>query len=166
MKKIYLNDTTNTKTTLKDKMMNEIMRRYGFGQPKTELHLGDLVFTSYEPVEVKAIPCPFFIRLRNEITDKLRYGLFEKSKEEKAKKNLKLIAAMERLRKYAVELQEEEKDNDELFFMSKRIKFYDNFIQIGSEIISLYDYMPYFKKNKKNGINIQFIISLSNELDL
>ena len=162
MKKIYLNDTTDTKITLKNKMMNEIMNRYGFGKPKTELHLDNLVFTSYEPVEVTAIPCPFFIRLRNEITDKLRYGLFE-TKKKKEKKNKELIEAMQRLQAYAASLNKEE--NDELYFMGKKIRFYDNFIQIGSEIISLYDYMPYFKKNNhKSTINL--IIHLSAEIDL
>lgn len=165
MKKIYLNDNN---TTIKDKITNAIANKYSmFGiKPKTELHLDDLVFTAYEPVNTKAIQIPFLTWFKNEITDKLRYGLFEKSKEEKAKKNLALMAAMERLRKYAAELKDNEEDEDELFFMGKRIKFYDNFIQVGSEIISLYDYMPYFKKNKKNGITIQFMISLSDELDL
>ena len=163
MKKIYLNDTTNTKTTLKDKMMNEIMRRYGFGQPKTELHLGDLVFTSYEPVEVKAIPCPFFIQLRNEITDKLRYGLFE-TKKKKEEKNRELAEAMARLQAYAKTVRREE-ENDELYFMGTKIRFYDNFIQVGSEIISLYDYKPYFKKNPDKTI-INIIISLSANIDL
>lgn len=162
MKKIYLNDTTDTKTTLKDKMMNEIMRRYRFGKPKTELHLGDLVFTSYEPVEVKAIPCPFFIRLRNEITDKLRYGLFE-TKKKKEEKNHELAEAMTRLQAYAEAVREEE--DKELYFMGKKIRFYDNFIQIGSEIISLYDYKPYFKKNP-NKATINIIISLSANIDL
>ena len=162
MKKIYLNDTTDTKTTLKDKMMNEIMRRYGFGKPKTELHLGDLVFTSYEPVEVKAIPCPFFIQLRNEITDKLRYGLFE-NKKKKEEKNHELAEAMARLQAYAEAVKEEE--DKELYFMGKKIRFYDNFIQIGSEIISLYDYKPYFKKNS-NKATINIIISLSANIDL
>ena len=162
MKKIYLNDTTDTKTTLKDKMMNEIMRRYGFGKPKTELHLGDLVFTSYEPVEVKAIPCPFFIQLRNEITDKLRYGLFE-NKKKKEEKNHELAEAMARLQAYAEAVREEE--DKELYFMGKKIRFYDNFIQIGSEIISLYDYKPYFKKNS-NKATINIIISLSANIDL
>jgi len=165
MKKIYLNDNN---TTIKDKITNAIANKYPmFGiKPKTELHLDDLVFTAYEPVNTKAIQIPFLAWFKNEITDKLRYGLFAKSKEEKAKKNLALMAAMERLRKYAAELKDNEEDDDELFFMGKRIKFYDNFIQVGSEIISLYDYMPYFKKNKKNGITIQFMISLSDELDL
>ena len=165
MKKIYLNDNN---TTIKDKITNAIANKYSmFGiKPKTELHLDDLVFTAYEPIDTKAIHIPFLTWFKNEITDKLRYGLFEKSKEEKAKKNLALMAAMERLRKYAAELKDNEEDEDELFFMGKRIKFYDNFIQVGSEIISLYDYMPYFKKNKKNGITIQFMISLSDELDL
>ena len=165
MKKIYLNDNN---TTIKDKITNTIANKYPmFGiKPKTELHLDDLVFTAYEPIDTKAIHIPFLTWFKNEITDKLRYGLFEKSKEEKAKKNLALMAAMERLRKYAAELKDNEEDEDELFFMGKRIKFYDNFIQVGSEIISLYDYMPYFKKNKKNGITIQFMINLSDELDL
>lgn len=163
MKKIYLNDTINTETTLKDKMMNEIMQRYGFRKPKTELHLGDLVFTSYEPVEVKAIPCPFFIRLRNEITDELRYGLFE-TKKKKEEKNRELAEAMARLQAYAKAIKEENEDN-ELYFMGKKIRFYDNFIQIGSEIISLYDYKPYFKKNT-NKATINIIISLSANIDL
>ena len=165
MKKIYLNDNN---TTIKDKITNAIANKYPIFdiKPKTELHLDDLVFTAYEPVNTKAIQIPFLTWFKNEITDKLRYGLFAKSKEEKAKKNLALMAAMERLRKYAAELKDNEEDEDELFFMGKRIKFYDNFIQVGSEIISLYDYMPYFKKNKKNGITIQFMISLSDELDL
>ena len=165
MKKIYLNDNN---TTIKDKITNAIANKYPMFdiKPKTELHLDDLVFTAYEPVNTKAIQIPFLTWFKNEITDKLRYGLFAKSKEEKAKKNLALMAAMERLRKYAAELKDNEEDEDELFFMGKRIKFYDNFIQVGSEIISLYDYIPYFKKNKKNGITIQFMISLSDELDL
>lgn len=164
MKKIYLNDNN---TTIKDKITNAIANKYPiFGiKPKTELHLDDLVFTAYEPADIKAIRIPFLNWFKNGITDKLRYGLFEKTKEEKAKKNLELVAAMERLRKYALELKENEDKEDELFFMGKRIKFYDNFIQVGSEIISLYDYMPYFK-NKKNDITIKLIINLSDELDL
>lgn len=164
MKKIYLNDNN---TSIKDKLVNAIASKYPmFGiKPKTELHLDDLVFTAYEPIDTKAIRIPFLTWFKNEITDKLRYGVFEKSKEEKAKKNLELIAAMERLRNYAIELKNNEDKEDELFFMGKRIKFYDNFVQVGSEIISLYDYMPYFK-NKKNNVTIKFIISLSDELDL
>lgn len=49
--------------------------------------------------------------------------------------------------------------------MGKKIRFYDNFIQIGSEIISLYDYKPYFKKNT-NKATINIIISLSANIDL
>lgn len=162
MKKIYLNDTTNTKTTLKDKMMNEIMNRYGFGKPKTELHLDDLVFTAYEPVEITAIPCPFFTRLRNEIADKLRYGLFETEKK-KEEKNKKLITAINRLKAYADYIKEEDADN-EFYFLDKKIRFYDNFIQVGSEIIPFYDYKTFLKKYNRNTIN--FIINLSMYINL
>lgn len=161
MKTIKVNNTTNNYTTLKDKIRNAIANRYPFfnlRKPKTELHLEDLVFTSYEPVET--IHIPIFKTIKNEITDKLRFGLFEKPKTRKNKKDPRLEEAMRRLREYADSLTDD--DDDTLYFMGKRIKFYDNFIQVGDEIISLYDYDTYFKEHS---YNISFIITLSYNID-
>lgn len=148
----------NTTSSIKDKILEEIERRYGFNTPNLEipkygiLHFAPYVY--YKPTID---------------TDNLRYGII------KPKYHLisTLDDAMNKLREYAKKVKlerilnselNEDKDYDFIYY-GEPVKFYDNFIQIGSRIIPTVHYNKYFNsitEEEKHAKIINLIINISN----
>ena len=160
-------DIFNTKKheTIEDKIVNELKNRYGFKAhtehmkmykpgPKTPTFADLFILYPFAPTQWHT---------PNILDHNLDYAKRIVAQATKPKESA-LDAALRRLKEFADSLDEEEKSYD-FMFMGKPVKFYDKFIQIGSNIIPTLDYKPYFsnltERKKENIINL--IINISNE---
>lgn len=172
---ILPNKKRDNKGTIKNKILNEINRRYPFfdwhmddDEPQYSVEYagpGDMLVLGKPGICFSALNKRFWTRDTADF-DLIRYGnnLVEQSKR-KYNAETDLDIAMCNLREYAKAIKEYTEDKGYDFkFMGMPCRIYDHFIQIGSNIIPYDDYTTYFdhirtEKKKEEIMNIILNIS-------
>lgn len=177
---ILPNKKRDSKGAIKNKILNEINRRYPFfdwhmndDEPQYSVEHagpGDMLVIGKPGICFSALNKRFWVRDTADF-DLIRYGnnLVEQSKRNYDAET-DLDVAMYNLREYAKAIKEYTEDKGYDFrFMGMSCKIYDHFIQIGSNIIPYNGYNNYFnrirtEKRKEEIINV--IFSINNYIEM